>query len=488
MIEQEIKDAVIYDFSNLDWAIYSVFNKYCNMLSKVADEHMQERVADLKDVCLRLLRIYNNVAEKNLSTLNQPVILVAEDLFPSDTAVLNQNSILAIVTEKGGPTSHSAIIAKSYRIPALAGVRDALSKLHDGQKIIVDALKGELHTDFTPESQEKFESLKADFYEVCQESQKYLLQSCTTAGREKVSILLNIGSANDLELSAEPYTDGVGLFRSEFLYMERHALPSEEEQYKIYKKVLLAFRGKLVILRTLDIGGDKKLDCMQLPREQNPFLGNRGLRLCFSNLDIFKIQLRAALRASEHGELGIMFPMVSSLDEIQKAKEIVYQVERELKAEGQLTSPNYKLGVMIETPSIAMLADKVAQEVDFASIGTNDLCQYATAVDRMNENVSEYYQSYHPAMIRMLHYIIGQFHQLEKPISICGELGGDPLMVPALIGMGIRKLSMGVAALASVKKVVCNTVQANAEVLVQQLLQCRTQQEVESLLQEFQNN
>lgn len=487
-IEEEIKDAVKYDLSSLDWAIYSVFNKYCKLLSKVSDVRMQERVADLKDVCLRLLRIYYKAPERDLSTLSQPVILVAEDLLPSDTAALNRNNVLAIVIEKGGATSHSAIIAKSYGIPALLGAKGVLSKLHGGQKVIVDALKGELYTEFTSKELEGFERIKAEFYKEFQDTQKYLVPPCSTGSGEAISILLNIGTANDLELAAEPYTDGVGLFRSEFLYMGRYTLPSEEEQYQIYKKVLLAFRGKPVTLRTLDIGGDKKLDCLQLPKEENPFLGNRGLRLCFSNPDIFKTQLRAALRSSEHGELWIMFPMVSSLDDIQKAKEAVKQAEKELKAEGRLTSPHYKLGVMIETPSIAILADKVAQEVDFASIGTNDLCQYVTAVDRMNQNLSEYYQNYHPAMMRMLYYIIREFCQAKKPISICGELGGDPLMAPALIGMGIRKLSMGSANLASIKKVISNTVSSNAQLLVQQLLQCKTQYEIKSLLMEFQDN
>lgn len=487
-MEEEIKNAVKSDLVRLDWAIYSVFHKYCELLSKVPDQRMRERTADLKDVCHRMLRVYNDIPEQNLSQLSQPVVLVAEDLFPSDTAMLDRDRILAIVTEKGGSTSHTAIIAKSYEIPALLAVKDVVSILQDGQTVIVDAVKGELHTQVTVEIREKYARLQSAYMEERKETQQYLSKRCTTACGERVDILLNIGSANDQELEAKNFADGVGLFRSEFLYMGRYSLPSEEEQYEIYKKILLAFQGKPVTLRTLDIGGDKKVDSLTLESEENPFLGNRGIRLCFSYPDVFETQLRAAIRASEYGNLELMLPMVSSLDDIRKAKTIIRQIELEVMAEYPSLSPSYSLGVMIETPSLAMMADHVAREVDFASIGTNDLGQYALAVDRMNERVSEYYQPYHPALIRMLYSIIKQFKQADKPISVCGELGGDPLFVPALVGMGIRKLSMAASSLAPVKKVISNMEIVRAESMVQKLIQCQTHKEALAILEEFPNN
>ena len=293
---------------------------------------------------------------------------------------------------------------------------------------------------------------------------------------------LNVGSANDQELAAEKYTDGVGLFRTEFIYMGKEQLPTEDEQYEIYKKVLTAFGDRPVTIRTLDIGGDKKLQCMELPVEENPFLGNRALRLCFSMPEVFLTQLRAALRASVHGNLWIMFPMVGSMDDIRRAKAFVQQAKDQLDAQGVPYSPNVKLGIMVEIPSIALVADLAAKEVDFASIGTNALTQYSTAVDRMNPALREYYQSYHPALFRLIGYVVESFAKEGKPVSVCGEMGGDPYAAAVLAGLGMSKLSMGSASVARIKKMLSGLTMEKARELAAKARSLPTNDEVESYL------
>lgn len=449
MVTGFIKD----EYCNVKWAVDRTFTKFIKMLSRVKDDMIRERVADMKDVKTRLLRCCDNAPEVNLGALTEPVIVAAEDLFPSDTASLNRAMVLAIVTEVGGSTSHTAIIARSYEIPALLGVAGAMDYLQEGEFVGVDAISGTLYTRMDEKTAALLEE-KAQRYRVHQaETKQYLDAEPVTLDGVRIDVDLNIGSASPEELEGAAHTDGVGLFRSEFLYMGRDSLPTEEEQVEIYTRVLKAFKGRPVTLRTLDIGGDKKLDCMDLPREENPFLGNRALRLCFTYPEIFRTQLRAAYRAAAAGELWVMFPMVGSMDDIRRAKAMAEEAREELRAE-QVPLGEIKIGIMIEIPSIALIADMAAKEVDFASIGTNDLCQYTTAVDRMNPAVSQYYQKYHPAMFRLIRHIVKTFNEAGKPICVCGEMGGDELGAAVLVGFGMRKLSMGLSNVAQTKKMI----------------------------------
>ncbi|TGJ75801.1 phosphoenolpyruvate--protein phosphotransferase [Caproiciproducens galactitolivorans] len=482
-MEEEIQDA-ISDGKSVEAAVDKIFRKYIRIIGKSADERIRERASDLEDVRCRLLRNCMGVKEKNLAVLTDPVVVVAKDLFPSDTASMNRNKVLAIVTEVGGPTSHTAIIARSYEIPALLGVPDILFQLQNGQEVIVDAVDGALITDPTDEEKEAYRGKKVQFQEQTAETKKYLASDGVTKDGVKIEVELNIGSANAQEVHDIQYTDGVGLFRSEFLYMGRDTLPSEEEQYKIYRKVLMQAGNNPVTLRTLDIGGDKKLDCLELPKEDNPFLGNRALRLCLQHRDIFKTQLRAALRAGTIGNLWIMFPMVGSMDDIRNAKAVVREVQQDLDRENIKYGKNVKFGIMIEIPSIAMIADLAVKEVDFASIGTNDLCQYTTAVDRLNQNVAKYYQSYHPAMFRLIRYTVEQFNKAGKPICVCGELGGDKLAMPVLLGFGMRRISMGIASVARAKKIISRLDLRFAKEMADKVCQMETAGEIEAYLKD----
>lgn len=452
VMDEEIRDGIQYDTWMPDWAVETVYSRYERRLQKAGDPLIRERAADLKDVKNRLLRIWCGVPQQSLAQLEKPVIIAAHDLLPSDTAVMERDHVLGIVTESGGTTSHSAIIARSYGIPAVLGIPNLLPRLTNGEKVILDAVDGVLITR-PDDRQEKEMRTKQKEYEIqAARIQKYLHRDPLTADGERIEIGLNIGSARPEDLEGSSVTDFVGLFRTEFLYMDNDHLPTEQEQIIQYQKALLEYAPRPVVLRTLDIGGDKTLPYFPLPQEQNPFLGKRALRLCFDSPELFRTQLRAALRASVAGQLWIMLPMVSSIEEIKRAKALLEQAKQELRQEKLPFDEGIKLGIMIEIPAVAVIADLVASEVDFASIGTNDLCQYLMAVDRMNPEVTSYYQSYHPALFRMIGYVVERFKQAGKPICICGELGGDPLAAPVLVGLGMRKLSMSLSSVAAVKR------------------------------------
>lgn len=481
-LDEEIVDMVTNELSSADYAILKVYDRYIEIFENLEDELIRERAADLRDVRSRLLRCWAGVEEKNLATLERDAIVVAEDLFPSDTATLNRKKVLAILTEVGGPTSHSAIIARSYEIPAVLGIPNVLACLRQGGTVIVDALQGVVIVDPSPEELAEYTKKLEAYRGKVAETKKFLDAQPLTADGVRVDVQLNIGSAGKEELDGSRYTDGVGLFRTEFLYMGRAQLPTEEEQYTTYRRVLETYGDRPVILRTLDIGGDKQLKSMPLPKEENPFLGNRALRLCFTHPELFRTQLRAALRASVHGNLWIMLPMVASLDDIRRAKAMIEEAKAELTREGIPFSTAYKLGIMVEIPSIALIADLAAQEVDFASIGSNDLCQYMTAVDRMNPALVDYYQSYHPAMFRLIGYVVEQFKRLNKPVGVCGEMGGDPLAAVVLVGLGMRKLSMGLASVAPIKKLLAGLTVQKAEELANTVKALPTADEVKVYL------
>lgn len=481
-MDEEIRGSITFELKSAETAVNEVYGRYIKIIGRSKDELIRERAADLQDVKRRLLRNCMGIEEKNLAFLAEPSVIVAHDLFPSDTASMNRKNVLAIVTEEGGPTSHTAILARSYEIPALLGVKEIRSQLQNGQQVIVDAVDGCLLTEPTDVEQETYEKKRALYLRQAADTKKYLGAEAVTKDGVKIEVELNIGSANVQEIQGMQYTSGVGLFRTEFLYMGRNTLPTEEEQVEIYRKVLMQAGKNPVTVRTLDIGGDKKVDSLNLPKEDNPFLGNRALRLCFDRRDIFKTQLRAVMRAGTIGNLWVMFPMVGSLDDVRNAMAVVHEVQNEMDREGVSYGKNIKFGIMIEIPSIALIADLAAKEVDFASIGTNDLCQYTTAVDRLNPTVAKYYQSYHPAMFRLIGYVVEQFNKQGKPICVCGELGGDKLAAPVLLGLGMRRLSMGIASVARIKKIITQLDVARAKTLAENVCRLETAEEIESYL------
>lgn len=481
MLETEL--AITEAFLEPDAAVEKVFTSFTEMLSQVDDPLIAARAADLQDVKKRLQRIYQGREEQNLSKLENDVILVARDLMPSDTAGLDRRHVKGIITEAGGTNSHSAILARSFQIPAISGVVNAVRIIPQNTLLALDAVKGQAI--LRPRQEE---------IDACVRSQNILLSRRRAqaqylgrpgATRDGISIDLGINIGSCKFEASENYYDFIGLFRTEFLYMEGLCLPTEEEQLTAYTKVLEQANGKAVTLRTLDIGGDKNLPYMDLPREDNPFLGNRALRLCLSRPDIFQTQLRAALRASHRGKLQLMFPMVGGMEDIYRAKACVRAAMEQLDAKGIPYNPHIRIGIMIEIPSIALMADLAAAEVDFASVGSNDLTQYVSAADRMNPAVGPYYQNYSPAMLRLLETVFSAFTAQDKPISVCGEMAGDPKAAVLLTGLGARKLSMNPASLAGVKAALARVSLKEAQDLARQCLGMRTQKEILEHLSAF---
>lgn len=478
-ILQEIRKAIEKERMYPDTAIEIVFGKYVNALSDLSDPLIAERSKDLRDIEKRLIRIWQGKKAHKLSELNEDVIVVAHDLLPSDIAALNCSCVKGIITEIGGEISHCAILARCYGIPALLGVKEAIRKIPDGVELGLDALTGEVIVRPTDEDNERLDKKLKRFLEKYEDEKQYLDKPAITKDGLDIKIGINIGSANfDVD---DNWFDYVGLLRTEFLYMERSSMPTEEEQFEVYKKILQRV-SKRVTLRTLDIGADKTLPYLKVAKEDNPFLGKRALRLCFEHGDILLVQIRAALRASVYGKLRIMFPMVASMDDIYHAKAYVEKAMSQLDSEGIPYDHDIRIGVMIETPAIGLIADMVAEEVDFASIGSNDLTQYCCAADRSNIHVSEYYQSYSPAMLRFLSTIFDAFHKKGKRIGICGEMAATPKGAVLMVGLGARWISIDVNNIASVKEALSNVTLSEAKNMAEFCKNLRTETEVKAFL------
>lgn len=473
-IREEIID-MIHTGASSEWAVYSVFQTYIRLMQSQESACMRERAADLQDVRNRILRILRGEKEISLAALTEPMIIAARDILPSDVARINSALVLAFLTETGGATSHAAILARSLGIPAVLGIPSLMDNLKDGQSVIVDGEKGLVLTD--PDEQilsQYCEKQKAAIAEQEQDRRCLPLPAETLDG-VSIPLSLNIGSAELPQL--ECYADGVGLFRSEFLYMERDTMPSEEIQFAAYANVLRVMGSRPVILRTLDIGGDKTLPYLSLPKEENPFLGNRAIRLCLDYEAIFRTQLRAAFRAAGAGNLWIMFPMIGSVEDFRRAQSIAVSVRETLIQEGY-SIPHVPLGIMIEIPAAALCAPQLAREVDFASIGTNDLCQYTFAADRMNPVAAAYAHPFSGAMLRLIQMSAQAFSAANKPLSVCGELAGEARAIPLLLGTGIRKLSMSASSLARVKRIVRACSLSGCQMLVDEVMTCATEQEI----------
>lgn len=475
-------DCLLSDGFTACWAVESVFSSFADILESSGDEMIRQRGADLRDVKKRLLRCLLGIPSPDLSQLSEPVIIAAKELNPSDTASMDAGHIAGIAAEQGGTTSHVAILAKTLGIPTVLGIDGLLSRVKHGEVALLDAEENALRLGSGEELESQYQIKAQLFREKAERLAKYTGRSGRTADGTRVYLGANIGSAETGELFSAQDADFVGLFRSEFLYMHADHLPTEEEQFEAYKKALSAMNGRRVTIRTLDIGGDKQLPYLPQKPEMNPFLGLRALRLCLERPELFRTQLRALLRASVYGKLDIMFPMVSGLEEFRQARDLTLRLAEELRESGFPVADDVRIGLMIEIPSIALMADQAAAEADFASVGTNDLCQYLTAADRGNPDVSRYYQSYHPALFRTLEMIARAFNAAGKELSVCGELGGDAKAAPVLVGLGIRKLSMNPAAITEVKAALDALSLADMEGLAREVCGCTTAKETERII------
>ena len=440
---------------NADYALNEIKEMFVAMFESMDNEYMRERAADIKDVTNRVLRHILGIKVVDLAALDEEVILIAHDLTPSDTATMNKNMVLGFLTDIGGRTSHTAIMARTLEIPAVVGLDNVTQIVKDGDYIVFNGDTGEVIVNPDEETKTKYSSLKEEF-ENYRKSLELLKgkASITTDGRH-VELAGNIGSPNDVEGLIKNDAEGVGLYRTEFLYMDKEdGFPTEQEQYEAYKAVLEGMNNKPIVIRTLDIGGDKELPYFKMEPEMNPFLGYRAIRLCLDRKDIFKTQLRALYRASVHGKLRIMFPMISSLEELLSAKEVIKEVLRELDTENIEYSKDVEVGMMIEIPSAAVISDVLAKHVDFFSIGTNDLIQYTCAVDRMNQKISHLYNQFNPAVLRLIKMVIDNAHKEGKWVGMCGESAGDQRMIPILLGFGLDEFSMSPISILPARKLI----------------------------------
>ncbi|WP_299740487.1 phosphoenolpyruvate--protein phosphotransferase [uncultured Rossellomorea sp.] len=469
-----IEDKVKSENVNAEFALKETADMFVSMFESMDNEYMKERAADIRDVTKRVLSHLLGVQIANPSMVTEEVIVIAEDLTPSDTAQLNREFVKGFTTDIGGRTSHSAIMARSMEIPAVVGTKSITSSVENGDMIIVDGLNGEVHINPTPEVIEEYKKEHARYEEQKAEWAKLVNEPTVSKDGEHVELAANIGTPKDLEGVKNHGGEGVGLYRTEFLYMGRDELPSEDEQYEAYKSVLEGMEGKPVVVRTLDIGGDKELPYLNLPKEMNPFLGYRAIRLCLDEQDIFRTQLRALLKASPFGNLKIMFPMISNLQEFREAKAILEEEKQALLENGTNVADHIEVGIMVEIPSTAVMADVFAKEVDFFSIGTNDLIQYTMAADRMNERVSYLYQPYNPAILRLVKMVIDAAHKEGKWAGMCGEMAGDEIAVPILLGLGLDEFSMSATSILRARSQIRQLNRAEMKELAEQALQLDT--------------
>lgn len=464
---------------NADYALNEIKEIFVAMFESMDNEYMRERAADIKDVTNRVLRHILGIKVVDLAELDEEVVLIAHDLTPSDTATMNKNMVLGFLTDIGGRTSHTAIMARTLEIAAVVGLNDITKKVKDGDYIVFNGDTGEVIVNPYEETKAKYASLKEEFEEYRKSLELLKGQASITTDGRHVELAGNIGSPNDVEGLIKNDAEGVGLYRTEFLYMDKEdSFPTEEEQYEAYKAVLEGMNNKPIVIRTLDIGGDKELPYFEMEAEMNPFLGYRAIRLCLDRKDIFKTQLRALYRASVHGKLRIMFPMISSLEELLDAKEVIKEVLKELDAENIAYSNDVEVGMMIEIPSAAVISDVLAKHVDFFSIGTNDLIQYTCAVDRMNQKISHLYNQFNPAVLRLIKMVIDNAHKEGKWVGMCGESAGDQRMIPILLGFGLDEFSMSPISILPARKLITSLSYADMQKFADEVLAMGTAKEI----------
>lgn len=482
---QPIQDKIKNENANAATALTDVTTQFVTIFESMDNEYMKERAADIRDVSKRVLSHILGIELPNPSMIDESVVIVGNDLTPSDTAQLNKEFVQGFATNIGGRTSHSAIMSRSLEIPAIVGTKSITQEVKQGDMIIVDGLNGDVIVNPTEDELIAYQDKRERYFADKKELQKLRDADAVTVDGVHAELAANIGTPNDLPGVIENGAQGIGLYRTEFLYMGRDQMPTEEEQFEAYKEVLEAMNGKRVVVRTLDIGGDKELSYLNLPEEMNPFLGYRAIRLCLAQQDIFRPQLRALLRASVYGKLNIMFPMVATINEFREAKAILLEEKENLKNEGHDISDDIELGIMVEIPATAALADVFAKEVDFFSIGTNDLIQYTLAADRMSERVSYLYQPYNPSILRLVKQVIEASHKEGKWTGMCGEMAGDETAIPLLLGLGLDEFSMSATSILKARRQINGLSKNEMTELANRAVDCATQEEVIELVNNY---
>lgn len=482
----EIQGIIQRQYKAAEVAVKEAIDHFVTMFDLLDDDYMKERALDIKDVGNRLLKHLLGAPEIELPKDTQPFILIAKELSPSQLAHLNPETVLGIVTLAGSTTSHSAIMARALGIPLVVGIEPKLKEpIATGQTVIIDGSEGVVVIDPEPEQIDLFRERQRLYNEAKRRLSSIAdCRSATPDGKE-LRLEANISSMKELEVALSSGADGVGLFRTEFLYMDRHRFPREDEQFEVYRSVAETLAGKPLIIRTLDIGGDKQLDYFELPEEDNPFLGYRAIRISLDRKDLFKTQLRAILRASVYGKVKLMYPLVTSVEEVRAANEVLNEAKQELEREGLPYDRSMQVGIMIEVPAAVMIADLLAQEVDFFSIGTNDLLQFTLAVDRMNEGIAHLYDPFHPALFRMLIRTIEAAKRQGITVGVCGELAGDLRALPIWLGMDVDEISMSAHSILVVKERLLGTKQAECKSVMDGVTKCRTGKELAAMLEAF---
>ena len=472
-----IKSLVESSHTNVVAATAQTIETFANIFLGMEDPYMRERGADIKDIGDRLMRNMLGMNPRGLSHISGEVILVAQDLAPSDTASLDKNVVKGIVTAAGGPTSHAAIMARTLEIPAVMGVGD-IESFVDGDKAVVLGTDGIVEINPSDADWDEYTNQAAAFQEELKRLRESANLEATTTDGHHVELFGNIGKAKDAKNALTMGAQGIGLYRTEFLYMENDELPAEDVQFEEYKKVAQDMKGTPVIIRTMDIGGDKELKCLDLPSEMNPFLGYRAIRISLNRPDIFKVQLRALLRASAFGDIHVMYPMIASVEEVKQANAMLDECKDELTAEGKEFNKDIKVGIMIEVPAAAVISPILAKYVDFFSIGTNDLCQYTLAVDRMNEAIGSLYQPLHPGVLRLIKHVIDASHEQGKFTGMCGELASDPVATMILLGLGLDEFSMTASSIPLIKNILRSVSKAECEEVANKALTMDTAEEI----------
>lgn len=477
-----IKQKISSEGVNAEWAVKETADMFISLFENIEDEYLRARAADLKDVSNRLLRVLLNVESVDLASIDEDSIIVAEDLTPSDTAEMNKDKVVGFITELGGRTSHTSIIARTLEIPAIAGVKDATSSVRHGDYMIIDGSTGEAFINPSEDIIKSYRKKLEDIREFKEKLKSVIGEKTISKDGHRVELAGNIGTPSDIDKVLENDGEGVGLFRTEFLYMDKDRLPTEEEQFNAYREVAEKLGDRPLVIRTLDVGGDKEIPYLNLPKEMNPFLGYRAIRLCLDRVDIFKTQLRAIYRASKYGNIKIMFPMISNIQEVRNAKKIAAEVREELKKENIPFAEDVELGIMVEIPAVAVHSQAFAKEVDFFSLGTNDLIQYTVAVDRGNQTISKLYNQYHPAVLRLIKMTIDNGHKEGIWVGMCGEVAGDEKLIPVLLGMGLDEFSMSASSILKSRYLIKNTSKEEIKSMVDTILDLPTAEDVEEFI------
>lgn len=486
MLTGEIENQIENDKVCSEFAVETVCNMYADMFASMDDELMQQRAADMRDIKTRMQKLLLGVRSVDVSLLPAGTILMAQDLTPSVTAGINPANVTGIVTELGGRTSHSAILSRALEIPAVVAAAGILGEVKDGDELILDGETGEIFVNPDSSLRAEYEQKRSVYLQEKEELKKYIGMPSTTKDGVTVEVAANIGKPEDVDRVLAYDGEGIGLFRTEFLFMDRNEMPTEEEQFEAYKKVAVAMKGKPVIIRTLDIGGDKEIPYMGLKKDENPFLGYRAIRFCLDRKDdIYRPQLRALLRASAFGNIKIMVPMVTCIEEYREARALVTDIMKELDEKGIAYNKEIQVGIMVETAAASLMADVFAKEVDFFSIGTNDLTQYTMSVDRGNDKVSYLYSTFNPAVLRSIRHIIECGRSEGIMVGMCGEAASDPLMIPLLLAFGLNEFSMSASAILKARKYITEYSVEELKAVADKAMSLVTAAEIEQLMKEF---